>query len=195
MSVTSFTSLSQESPFQELPRIISRITKDHLKNQGSSQELSRIISTIIKDHLKNYQGSSQELSRIISRITKDHLKNYQHHQSPNLPQEFPKQSPMASRQVNNSSCDIKRRLDVITKKCTELKALGVPLAVVYSTNKTNGLYILGDPRITEVIEKHRDEILLNPDWMDDSDVAYTNAVMLAPFPAHLSMLNGLTMNA
>ena len=101
---------------------------------------------------------------------------------------------MASRQVNNSSRDIKRRLDVITKKCTELKALGIPLAVVYSTNKTNGLYILGDPRITEVIEKHRDEILLNPDWMDDdSDVAYTNAVMLAPLPANLSMLNGLTM--
>ena len=56
---------------------------------------------------------------------------------------------------------------------------------------TNGLYILGDRRITQGIEEHWDEILLNPDWMDDDgDGAYTNAVMLASLRANLSMLNG-----
>ena len=101
---------------------------------------------------------------------------------------------MASRQVNNSSRDIKRRLEQITKKCDELKALGVQVAVIYSTNKTNGLYVLGDPRITQVIEKHKDEILLNPDWMDDDqDISHTTAVMLAPLPGELSILNGLTI--
>ena len=59
---------------------------------------------------------------------------------------------------------------------------------------TNGLYILGDPRITKVIEDHQDEILLNPDWMDgDGDNSYTESVKLAPLPAQLSILNGLTM--
>ena len=100
---------------------------------------------------------------------------------------------MASRQVNNSSRDIKRRLEQITKKCDELKTLGVQVAVIYSTNKTNGLYVLGDPRITQVTEKHKDEILLNPDWMDDQDISHSTAVMLAPLPGELSILNGLTM--
>jgi hypothetical protein len=99
---------------------------------------------------------------------------------------------MASRQINNTSRDIKRRIDLITKKVNELKALGVPVAVVYSTTKTNGLYVLGDSRITQVIDKYRDEILMNPDWVEE-DVLYTTTVMLAPLPAKLSMLNGLTM--
>ena len=101
---------------------------------------------------------------------------------------------MASRQVNNSARDIKRRLEQVTKKCDELKALGVQIAVVYSTSKTNGLYVLGDPRITQVIEEHKDEILMNPDWMDDDqETSHTTAMILAPLPAKLSILNGLTM--
>ena len=39
----------------------------------------------------------------------------------------------------------KRRLDLIIKKVNELKVLGVPVAVAYSTKKTNGLYVVGDP--------------------------------------------------
>ena len=53
--------------------------------------------------------------------------------------------------------------------------------------------MLGDSRITQVIEKYRDEILMNPDWMEEEDALYTTTVMLAPLPAKLSMLNGLTM--
>ena len=101
---------------------------------------------------------------------------------------------MASRQINNSSRDIKRRLDLIIKKVNELKVLGVPVAVAFSTKKTNGLYVVGDPRIAHIIDKYRDEILMNPDWMDDeNNVKYTNTVLLPPLPAQLSMLNGLTM--
>ena len=99
---------------------------------------------------------------------------------------------MASRQINNTSRDIKCRIELITKKVNELKALGVPVAVVYSTTMISGLYVLGDPRIILVIEKYRDKILINPDWMEE-DVLYTTTVMLAPLPAKLSMLNGLTM--
>ena len=101
---------------------------------------------------------------------------------------------MTSRQINNSSRDIKRRPDLITKKVNELKVLGVPIAVAFSTKKTNGLYLIGDPRITQVIDKYKDEILMNPDWMDDDNgIAYTSTVLLPPLPAQLSMLNGLTM--
>ena len=69
---------------------------------------------------------------------------------------------MALRQINNTSRDIKHRINLTTKN-TELMALGVPVAVKYSTTKTNGLYVLGDSGITQVIDKYRDEILMNPD--------------------------------
>ena len=104
---------------------------------------------------------------------------------------------MASRRViNNTSRDIKRRLEQITKKCSELKNLGVPTALVYSMSKTNGLHIVGDPKITQVIEEHKDAILLNPEWMDeDDDVSYTATAMLPPPPDKLSCLNGITMKS
>jgi len=71
---------------------------------------------------------------------------------------------MTSRAVNNNARDIKRKLDVISKKCQELKGLGVAVAMAYSTTKTNGLYVFGDERISKVVQEHKDEILLNPDW-------------------------------
>ena len=72
----------------------------------------------------------------------------------------------------------------------------MPAAVVYSTSETNGFYIVGDPRIAQVIEEHKDDILLNPEWMEDhTEISYTAKVMLPPLPAQLSMLNGLTMKS
>ena len=45
--------------------------------------------------------------------------------------------------------------------------------------------VVGDPRIAH---KYRDEILMNPDWMDDDDnVTYTSTVLLPPLPAQLSL--------
>ena len=69
--------------------------------------------------------------------------------------------------------------------------LGVPVAV---SSQTSDLYVLGDPRITQVIEEYQEEILMNPDWMDDEeDISHATKVMLAPLPAKLSMLNGPIM--
>ena len=64
-------------------------------------------------------------------------------------------------QINNDARDIKRKLDVLRKKCAELKELGVAVAVAYSSSKTNGLFLFEDSRITDVIEAHKEEILLN----------------------------------
>ena len=59
------------------------------------------------------------------------------------------------------------------------------IAVVYSTCNMNGLYVLDYPRITQVIKKHRDGVLLNPDWMDDDqDTSHTIAVMLTLLPGN-----------
>ena len=103
---------------------------------------------------------------------------------------------MAARKVNNDARDIKRRLDVISKKCKELKQYGITIGVAYSTAKTNSLNVFGDRRITKVIEDHKDEILLSSDWMDE-DVESVDSphVLLAPLPDRLSYLNGLTMKA
>ena len=96
---------------------------------------------------------------------------------------------MEGRITNNSSRDIKRKLEVIQKKCFELNELNVPIGVVYSIQKSNGITVLGDPRIT-VIERHEEEILQSPEWLDGEDYSYKSAVILAPLP---SSLNGTTM--
>ena len=50
---------------------------------------------------------------------------------------------------NNSS---REKIGMYRKKCYELSELDVPIEVVYS-NKSNGITVLGDPRITNVIER------------------------------------------
>ena len=53
------------------------------------------------------------------------------------------------------------------------------------------LYVFGDQRITKVIEDHKDDVLLNPDWMKDEDEVqilyccllcqtHCNALMVSP---------------
>ena len=101
---------------------------------------------------------------------------------------------MSSKAVNNSARDIKRKIEVISKKCEELKHLGVAVAVAYSTTKTNGLYVFEDQRITKVIEDHKDDVLLNPDWMKD-EVGSSSTILLPPLPDTLQFLNGITMKA
>lgn len=101
---------------------------------------------------------------------------------------------MTSRAVNNNARDIKRKLDVISKKCQELKGLGVAVAVAYSTTKTNGLYVFGDDRISKVVQEHKDEILLNPDWTKEEMESSSKAI-LPPLPDSLYSMNGLTMKA
>ena len=43
---------------------------------------------------------------------------------------------------------------------------------------------------------HKDDILLNPDWMkDEEEVEDSNAILLLPLPDSLQSLNGITMKA
>ena len=59
----------------------------------------------------------------------------------------------------------KRKLE---KKVFELNQLNVPIGVTYSI-KGNRLNVLGDPRITEVIDRYKEEILESPEWVDKEE--------------------------
>jgi len=101
----------------------------------------------------------------------------------------------ASRKINNEARDVKRKLEVISKKCQELSQFGVAIGVAYSTFKTNGLNVFGDKRITKVIEEHKDEILLSDEWLDEKVEILDPTILLPPLPDKLYYLNGVTMKA
>ena len=106
------------------------------------------------------------------------------------------QSPilfMASRMIiKNTSRDVIRKLDQAMKKCSELKKLSVPTALIYSMSKTNGLYIVGDPKSSKIIR-------MKFCWIQNGLMKtvpfhiYTVTAMLPPLPDTLSCLNGITM--
>lgn len=90
-----------------------------------------------------------------------------------------------SKVVNNNARDIRRKVDVISKKCQELKNLVVAIAVAYSKTKPDDLHVFGDGRMSKVIEKHKDDILLDPDWLkNDNNVENltANAMLLRLLP-------------
>ena len=50
--------------------------------------------------------------------------------------------------------------------------------------------------ITQVIEKYKDEILLNPDWMEEEEGnLHQAAVIVSPLPDKLEHLNSITKKA
>ena len=56
--------------------------------------------------------------------------------------------------------DIRRRLEVIQKKMSDLQELGVPCAFCYiSVRNTGSLFTMGNQAMTQVIEESRDIIL------------------------------------
>lgn len=64
--------------------------------------------------------------------------------------------------VDSRMRDIRRRVEVIQKKLADLQEMGVPCAFCYSSVRNTGsIFTLGDKRITDVIEQHRNEILCN----------------------------------
>ena len=64
--------------------------------------------------------------------------------------------------VDSRMRDIRRRVEVIQKKLADLQEMGVPCAFCYSSVRNTGsIFTLGDKRITDVIEEHRNEILCN----------------------------------
>lgn len=72
------------------------------------------------------------------------------------------QSLHARMLVDSRMRDIRRRVEVIQKKLADLQEMGVPCAFCYSSVRNTGsIFTLGDKRITDVIERYRNEILCN----------------------------------
>ncbi len=104
-----------------------------------------------------------------------------------------------------SQRDIRRRVEVIQKKLADLQEMGVPSAFCYSSVRNTGsVFTLGDNRITDVIERHRNEILFN--LMDgsgnghDSDITAGSSskelhLILPVLPAPLEDLNRATLQS
>ena len=71
----------------------------------------------------------------------------------------------SSQMLKSHDCrarDIKRRLDVIQKKMTDLQELGVPCAFCYvSVRNTGSLFTMGNKAMTRIIEESRDVMLEN----------------------------------
>ena len=95
--------------------------------------------------------------------------------------------------------DIRRRVDVIQKKLSDLQELGVPCAFCYSSVRNTGsLFTLGDHRITEVMERHKNEILKNLiESRQDVEGGRKKEIhlILPPLPAPLEELNRSMMQS
>ena len=109
-------------------------------------------------------------------------------------------SQVSSKSVPDSRArDIRRRVDVIQKKLADLQELGVPCAFCYSSVRNTGsIFTLGDKRITDVMERHKNEILKNLIEVncDRTDLSMKEIhLILPPLPAPLDQLNRNTMQS
>ena len=95
--------------------------------------------------------------------------------------------------------DIRRRVEVIQKKLADLQELDIPCAFCYSSVRNTGsLFTLGDRRITDVMEKHKNEILKNliENKRDSTDERKQEIhLILPPLPGPLEELNRSVMQA
>jgi hypothetical protein len=96
--------------------------------------------------------------------------------------------------------DIRRRVEVIQKKLSDLQELDVPCAFCYSSVRNTGsLFTLGDRRITDVMERHKNEILRNlietkpPE--SGSERSQEIHLILPPLPGPLSQLGRSTLQS
>lgn len=100
----------------------------------------------------------------------------------------------------NRSRDIRRRVEVIHKKLADLQTLGVPCAFCYSsTRNTGSIFTLGDTRITNVIERYKNEIhhSLSEDPSDLPDGNFSKEIhlILPPIPGPLEELSRSTLQS
>ena len=112
------------------------------------------------------------------------------------------QSQHAKVLVDSRMRDIRRRVEVIQKKLADLQEMGVPCAFCYSSVRNTGsIFTLGDVRITDVIEQHRNEILCNlmeggsqveVDLMSNSQEIH---LILPVLPAPLDKLRRTTLQS
>ena len=112
------------------------------------------------------------------------------------------QSINAKLLVDSRMRDVRRRVEVIQKKLADLKEMGVPCAFCYSSVRNTGsIFTLGDNRITDVIERHRNEILYN--LLGESNVVNPEVgsspqeihLILPVLPAPLEELNRGTLQS
>jgi len=104
--------------------------------------------------------------------------------------------------VDSRMRDIRRRVEVIQKKLADLQEMGVPCAFCYSSIRNTGsIFTLGDKRITDVIEQHRNEILCNlmegstPAETDPSAAMQEIHLILPVLPAPLDNLGKATLQS
>ena len=95
--------------------------------------------------------------------------------------------------------DIRRRVEVIQKKLSDLQELDIPCAFCYSSVRNTGsLFTLGDRRITDVMERHKNEILRNLIESKPESVSERRQeirLILPPLPGPLSELSRGTMQS
>lgn len=112
------------------------------------------------------------------------------------------QSLQARMLADSRMRDIRRRVEVIQKKLADLQEMGVPCAFCYSSVRNTGsIFTLGDKRITNVIERYRNEILCN--LMDESHTDSSEAgsslqeihLILPVLPAPLEELSRATLQS
>lgn len=99
----------------------------------------------------------------------------------------------------NRSRDVRRRIEVIHKKLADLQELGIPCAFCYSSARNTGsIFTLGDPRITDVIERHKNEILVNlsGDNLEQNECNKSEIhLILPPLPSPLEELSRPTLQS
>lgn len=115
-------------------------------------------------------------------------------------QQQQQQQPVQSKIIVESrSRDIRRRVDVIQKKIADLQDLGVPCAFTYtSARNTGSIFTVGDSRVTDVIERHKNEILKNLMDNEAGEGSHsTNEIhmILPPLPAPLEELNRTSLQS
>lgn len=104
--------------------------------------------------------------------------------------------------VDSRMRDIRRRVEVIQKKLADLQEMGVPCAFCYSSVRNTGsIFTLGDKRITDVIERYRNEILCNlmdgghSIAQDEGSSLQEIHLILPVLPAPLEDLNRATLQS
>ena len=64
-----------------------------------------------------------------------------------------------AKKYDTTARGIRRKLQQLEKYVAQLNTLDVPIGVAYGCRKTGGIMVFGDTRITDVIQKHSDEII------------------------------------
>jgi len=100
----------------------------------------------------------------------------------------------------NRSRDVRRRIEVIQRKLSDLQELGIPCAFCYSSARNTGsIFTLGDSRITDVMERHKNEILVNLSGSATDSTETGNSkeihLILPPLPSPLEEIPRPTLQS